>query len=123
MTRANQQRGVSLVETLVALSIMGFVVASLLALIGQNTRFISSLEDRNRGMIAADNLMVEALILPEAIQLGTKEGETIVGGEALRYFRTTTETGVDDVVRIDINISPMDSDQIIARATSMRRVQ
>ena len=123
MTRANRQRGVSLVETLVALGVMGFVIASLLALIGQNTRFISSIEDKNLGMIAADNLMVEAMILPEAIELGTEEGETIVGGEALRYSRTITETGVDDVIRIDISISSMDSDQIIARATSMRRVQ
>lgn len=123
MTRASRQRGVSLVETLVALGVMGFVIASLLALIGQNTRFISSIEDRNLGMIAADNLMVEAMILSEAKELGTVEGETIVAGDALRYFRTTTETGVDDVIRIDITISPMDSDQIIARATSMRRVQ
>lgn len=120
--RRNNQRGITLVETLVALAVMGFVIAALLALIGQNTRFVSTIENRHLGMIAADNLMVEAMVLPTALELGVEEGETTVGSIPLRYRRTTIESGVEGVFRLEIAIMPKDSDQVIARATSMRRV-
>ncbi len=115
------QHGVTLVETLVALAVMGFVVAGLLMMIGQNTRFAASLEDRNLAAVAADNLMVEAMVLPDALQTGEREGEATVAGRTLRYRRTVIETGVDGVLRIDISVLGA-GDQEIAHAASMRSV-
>jgi type II secretion system protein I len=120
MNRA-YQKGVTLVETLVALAVMGFVVSGLLMMIGQNTRFAASLEDRNLAAVAADNLMVEAMVLPDALETGESEGEATAAGRVMRYRRTVIESGVDGVLRIDISVLGA-GDQELAHAAGMRSV-
>ncbi len=121
MTRRASQKGVTLVETLVALAVMGFVVGSLLVLIGQNSRFAAAMRDRTMASIAADNLMVEAMVLQEALQTGEQEGEVIVEGRTWTFHREIEETGIDDVLRISISVSDPETGQTIAHTTSMRR--
>lgn len=120
MSKAGQ-KGVTLVETLVALAVMGFVVSGLLMMIGQNTRFAASLEDRNLAAVAADNLMVEAMVLNEALEAGETEGEAAVAGRVMPYRRTVIESGVDGVMRIDIFVYGA-GDQELAHAAAMRSV-
>ena len=117
------QKGVTLVETLVALAVMGFVIGSLLVLIGQNSRFAAAMRDRTMASIAADNLMVEALILREATETGEDAGDITIAGNVMEYRRTIIETGVDDVVRIDIEILAPETQQRLAHAVSMRRAR
>ncbi|WDI31246.1 type II secretion system minor pseudopilin GspI [Hyphococcus flavus] len=119
----HKQQGVTLVETLVALAVMGFVVAGLLVLIGQNTRFASSMEERTYASIAADNLMVEALTLSNAREIGETDGQTIVGDRTWNFRRIVSETPIENVVRIDIEITPPDGEQVLAFTTSLRRVE
>lgn len=121
MKTCKPQRGVTLVETLVALAVMGFVVSSLLVLIGQNTRFSAAMRDKTFAQIAADNLMVEALILSEALEIGETEGEIEISGAPMKYRRIIGETWVGDVLRIDITVAAPDSEQTLAQAVSMRR--
>lgn len=123
MNATTSQKGVSLVETLVALAVLGFLIGSLLVLIGQNSRFASSMRDKTMASIAADNLMVEALVLSEALEVGEVRGDTMIAERTLSYRRVTTETGVDDVLRIDIEVLDSATGQILASATSMRRAQ
>jgi len=121
--RTYQQRGVTLVETLVALAVMGFVISGLLVLVGQNTRFAASMEDRTFASIAADNLMVEALTLNSAAEKGETEGEIAVGERTWSFHRTVSETPVEGLVRIDIEITFVDGEQVLASSTAMRRVE
>lgn len=120
-TARESQKGVTLVETLVALAIMGLVIGALLVLLGQNTRFASSMRERAMASIAADNLMVEAMVLEEATEIGESEGDVTVGGQTLHYRRAIIETGVDDIVRIEIDILAPISGQRLGHAVSMRR--
>ncbi|MEO1137408.1 MAG: type II secretion system minor pseudopilin GspI [Pseudomonadota bacterium] len=115
------QRGVTLVETLVALAVMGFVVSSLLVMISQNTRFSAAMRDKTHAQIAADNLMVEALILNEALEISETEGEIEISGAPMAYRRVVAETGVGGVLRIDITVTAPDKAQTLAQAVSMRR--
>ncbi len=117
------QRGVTLVETLVALAVMGFVIAGLLALVGQNTRFAASMHDRTFALIAADNLMVEALSLNKAREPGEFDGEVEVGGRMWRYRWSVAETGVANNLRIDVAVMSADTGQVVAQASSIRRVE
>lgn len=123
---AEKQRGVTLVETLVALAIMGLVTTSILVLIGQNTRFTASAQDRTYAAIAADNMMVEALALSGPVETGEEIGEVEVGARQWRYSRVVTQTGASDIFRIDIqifaNAQSGSSDQVIARISTLRRV-
>ena len=120
---SNKQRGITLVETLVALAVMGFLITAMLAMVSQNIRFAGIMQDRTLAAIAADNRMVEALSLPDTFKLGARDGDIEVAGRTMRYQQVTTETGVNGVIRIDISIFAENSEQVLARATSMRRAQ
>ena len=120
MTGRGKQRGVTLVETLVALAVMGMTIGALLVLVGQNSRFAASMRDKTMAQIAADNLMIEAMVLPSALETGESEGEVAVGEQTLQYRRVVAETGVEEVLRIDITVSAANG-QTLARAVSMRR--
>lgn len=122
MSRRSKQRGVTLVETLVALAVMGLIIGALLVLVGQNSRFAAAMRDKTMAQIAADNLMVEAMVLTSALEAGETEGEVNVGGAVMRYTRTVADAGVGDVLRIDIQVAA-ENGQTLARAVSMRRPQ
>ena len=126
MTRVNRERGVTLVETLVALAIMGLVTTSILVLVGQNTRFTVAAEDRAYAAIAADNLMVHALAISGPLEIGEELGETETASRVWRYRRTISETGVSSIVRIDIAVfadeAEIENAQVIGSATSLRRI-
>ena len=126
MTINNSQRGITLVETLVALAIMGLVTTSILVLVGQNTRFTASAQDRTYAAIAADNLMVQALALSGPVETGEEIGELDFAARQWRYERIVTEIGIDNLFRIEIKIladaQNGDEEQVIARVTTLRKV-
>jgi hypothetical protein len=72
--------------------------------------------------IAADNLMIEAMVLTSALEAGETEGEVEVGGAEMRYTHVVAEAGVQDVLRIEITVAAANG-QTLARAVSMRRPQ
>ena len=114
------QRGLTLIETLVAMAILGLVVTAILALISQSARFMSSSEDRVVAGILADNLMVEAMANAAALERGeAEEPATFVGAEWMTK-QTVTDTGVDGLIRIDIVVRRADSAQVLATATTLK---
>ena len=118
--KRKSQRGVTLVETLVALAVMGLVTGSVLALIAQNTRFAAAARDRTYAAVAADNIMVRELALSGPIELGERFGETEVAGRGWPYRVTIVESGVEGMFRIDVDI--FDGEQVIASAVTLRRL-
>ena len=119
--RRAQQRGVTLVETLVALAIMGLVTAGILILVGDNTRFTADARDRVFASIVADNLMVELLASTETdLAIGLTAEPTFLAGRNWFYEQTITETGVETIVRIDILVRTQEGGQVIARASTLR---
>ncbi|MEZ5893090.1 MAG: type II secretion system minor pseudopilin GspI [Parvularculaceae bacterium] len=117
------QHGFTLIETLVALAVMGFIVTALLTLIAQNTRFALSMRDKEAASIAADNLMVEAMVLRAALETGDSGGDVEVGGRTFSWTRSIIETGVENVLRIDISVFDPQTEQMLAHTVSMRRVK
>ena len=122
MQSARKQRGITLIETLVALAIMGLTTAAILVLIGQSTRFAAQARERTYASIAADNLMVEALTLSGPVETGVAEGDVSAGDREWRYRKIVTETGVDALFRIDIDVVS-DNGQVLASAQTLRKVQ
>ena len=117
--RRKTQRGVTLVETLVALAIMGLVTTSILVLIGQNTRFTANAFDRTYAEIAADNLMVETLARRGGVTLGEETGQITVGNQNWDFSKTIGETPVEGILRVDIAVRAQNSEQVIASATTI----
>lgn len=116
------QRGITLVETLVALAIMGLTTSAILVLVGQNTRFAAQANERVYASIAADNLMVEALALNGPVDAVEEEGTVTLADREFQYKKTIVETGVINVVRIDIEMQTTEG-QSLSRAQTLLRVE
>ena len=122
MSTVRKQKGVTLVETLVALAVLGLVAGSVLILIGQNTRYAAAARDRTYASIVADNVMVRALALSGPMETGAAFGETDLAGRVWPYQITVTETGINEIYRIDIEVlAGGEESQVLASATSLRR--
>ncbi len=119
MNKAARQSGITLIETLVALAIMGLTTAATLILIGQNTRFASQALARTYASIAVDNLMVEALAQSGPIERGVEEGSITLADREYNFSKVTADTSVANVVRIEIEISSQ-SGQALSRAQTLR---
>jgi len=115
-----RQSGFTLVEVLEALFIMGVATASILVLIGQNTRFQVQGEERLIASIVADNVMIETLANPVPLELGETEGEVALGGRGWIYQRSIGETTVPGLVTVAVNVRKIDSRQVIASITTLK---
>lgn len=118
----SRQGGITLVETLVALAIMGLTTSAILVLVGQNTRFAAQANERVYASIAADNLMVEALALNGPVDSVEEEGTVTVADREYQFKKTIAETGVINVVRVDIEMLTPEG-QSLSRAQTLLRVQ
>lgn len=116
----NTQSGLTLVEVLVALAILGLVVASIMALIGQNTRFLSTAEERMVASILADNEMTELLARPEKLEFGDMARHTEFGGRAWIVEHHVFDTGIQGLVRIEIDVREKVRGQVAASATTLK---
>lgn len=118
--RAADQRGLTLVEVLVALAILGLVAAAIMALIAQNTRFLSAAEDRLVAGILLDNEMTEALARTERFELGDEAREADFGGRPWIVERRVIESGIEGVIRLEVNVKERTRGQIAASATTLK---
>lgn len=120
MGGGSAQRGMTLVEVLVALAIMGAVAAAILGLIAQNTRFMASVETQTVADMLADKEMVEAMARRAPLERGVTESDSEFGGRRFHVKRTVTETGVENLVRIDLVIADASGRQVLASATTIK---
>ena len=118
--RRKRQRGLTLVEVLIALAILGLVAASIVALIGQNTRFIADQEEKMLAGMLVDAAMVEKLAQSAALERGEKVEERAFANRNWNVKTTIAETGVAGVVRIDAEILRAEGPQVLARATTLK---
>ena len=119
----HKQQGVTLVETLVALAVMGLVIGSVLAMVAQNTRFAGAARERTHAAIAADNIMVREMVLSGPIEIGERFGDTDLAGRSWPYRITVIESGVENIFRVDVDILDPSGEQVLASAVTLRRVE
>lgn len=120
-TKRSRARGFTLIETLVALAILGAVVTAVLALISQSARFVATSEDRLLAGVLADNLMVDALAGAAPLERNETEAEVEFAGSLWATRQLIVETGLAGVVRIDVSVRRAGSQQTLAAATSLKK--
>lgn len=115
-----REKGLTLVEVLVALAILGLVAASIVSLIGQNTRFIADQEAKMLAGMLADAAMVEKLAQRGAPERGETVEERSFAARPWTLRITVAETGVAGIVRIDAEVMPAQGAQVLARAMTLK---
>jgi len=117
------ERGITLIEVIVALSILGFVAASALTLISQNSRFMISVEDRLVASVLADNIMIERLVSTEPFEEGEETFERNFANRQWRCEQEIVLVPETGLARIEVSVRAHPSRQLLATITTLRKVQ
>ena len=115
--RSDRAAGFTLVEVMVALAIAGLSLAAVAASIGQMVDASSAMQERTYASWIAQNEIAElrlANVLPE---VSTTTGEVEFASLEWAWRATISETGVENLFRVDVEVSFAGSDDIIRTVT------
>ena len=105
--------GFSLIEALVAMTVLSVAAATLLSAVEEHTRTTAALSDRAVAQWLAENRLVE-----RGLGLDTVEEVVTARGQSWRVLDEITPTSDPDLVRIDIAVEPLDgAGAVLARLT------
>ncbi len=113
------QRGLTLVETLVALAILAGVVLAAYSMIAQSARFAAIEQERLIAGIVADNQTTQTLLSAAPPSQGEEVTEIEAAGRKWTVTRVVTEAS-EDLLRVDIAVRGDGGVQILARVKSLR---
>jgi general secretion pathway protein I len=110
----NNARGFTLVEVLVALSVLSIAVVALVKVQGESAATASATRARLLAQIVAENRLVESIAAPAALDAGTTTGEVPLAGQVWTWTQDVAETGDRDITRIDISVRGASDDTVLA---------
>jgi general secretion pathway protein I len=100
-----EQQGFTLIEMLVALSILGLAALALLKLTGATAVNGALLEEQALAQIVARNIAVETLSDPAAPALGSVSGELVNAGRRWRWSRRAARSPEARIQQIEIRVA------------------
>lgn len=116
------EKGMTLVETLVALAILSGVVIAVYAMIGQSVRFAANEQERLIASILADNRMIALLLQAAPPERGDEETPIDAAGRSWVEKTSVVEAG-EGVLRLSVTVARADDGQSLARVETLRRDQ
>lgn len=116
------ERGMTLVETLVALAILAGVVIAVYSMLAQSTRFAATEQERLIAGIVADNELVDILIRTAPPDQGESEEQIELAGRSWIAKSSVTEAG-EGLLRIGVAVSRSGDGQVLAKAETLRSAQ
>lgn len=119
MRKDKTQNGLSLIEVMVALTILAGVAVSIIVLVSQNTRFISNSEQRLIATIEADNELIRDLLTDRFLEEGDVR-EEIVRAQSNWVVRKTTVNAGEGLFRIKIDVSIAGSEQVLSSVETLK---
>lgn len=114
------EQGFTLVEVLVALSVLSIAVVALLNVQGESAVTASAVRDRLLAEITAENVLVETVSAPEDVAIGVVAGESVVAGQTWNWTQTIAATGDRDIKRIDVIVRKLSNESPMATMTAFR---
>ena len=115
MTRNSSERnsGFTLVEVMVALAIAGLSLAAVAASISQMVDAASAMQERTYASWIAQNKIAELRLSDEVPEVSSTSGEVEFAALEWAWRATISETGVENLFRVDVEVSYAGSDEII----------
>ena len=116
----HKQVGFTLTEVLIAMAILSTAIVSMLALISQNVRITTDIEQQFLAGIVAENVLAETLIpftLPPDLALA---GEATLGNQTWRWQRQIEETSIAGMFQVTVTVRSLENDRVFGTITAFR---
>ena len=115
--RSERAAGFTLVEVMVALAIAGLSLAAVAASISQMVDAGSAMKERTYASWIAQNKIAELRLANVVPEVSATSGELQYAALDWAWRATISETGVENLFRVDVEVSYAGSDDIIRTVT------
>lgn len=118
---ARNQKGLTLIEVLVALTVLSLAVGSLLVLLGQHSRNAAALQDRALARIVAENALVGYVGAVRTGDAKILEGEQEIGGRIFVWEIDRQRSAIKGFEVVEALVRLEDREQVIATIATLER--
>jgi general secretion pathway protein I len=118
--RADPSHGFTLIEVLVALSVLSIAAMALLNVQGAGAGVSASVREKLFAEIVAENRMIEAVSAVDDGPAGVTSGEEVLAGQTWLWRQTIAPTSDSDIRRIHIAVSGGADDSPVTGLTGFR---
>jgi general secretion pathway protein I len=105
-----RERGFTLIEVLVALVVVALGMLGAIEAVNQSITTSTYLRDKAMAQWVAMNKLTEARLQTAVPQVDKTSGDAEMAGQKYRWTLVVTKTPVPTMLRLDVTISPPDSD-------------
>lgn len=109
--------GFTLIEVMVALTIVALSLTAVTASISQMIDAAQAMRDRTYASWIAQNRIAELRLADSTPEVGASNGEVQYANTDWSWRAVVSETGVDDLYRIDVAVSLAGSDDVVRTVT------
>lgn len=115
--RSERAAGFTLVEVMVALAIAGLSLAAVAASISQMVDAGSAMRQRTYASWIAQNKIAELRLANVVPEVSSTTGEVEYAAQEWAWRATISETGVENLFRVEVEVSIAGSDDVIRTVT------
>ncbi len=98
------QSGLTLLEVMIALAVISLALTAATVAVGQVISSANSMRDRTYANWIAQNQLAEFRLAPELPEVGNNNGEVVYAGVDWAWEANVSETGVENLLRIDVSV-------------------
>jgi len=114
---SRRQAGFTLVEVMVALSIVALSLLGIAASMNQMIDTANAMHERTYASWIAQNKIAELRLANEQIEVSTTSGEIDYANATWAWSADVSETGIEGFFRVDVSVSLAESEYIIRTVT------
>jgi len=111
------QSAFTLVEVLIALVVVAFALSAAAISMGQMIDTANAMRERSYASWIAQNQIAELRLSGTIPEMSTSSGEVEFANTAWGWRSTVSETGVENLVRVDVEVTRAGSDDVIRTVT------
>jgi len=117
VTIRKSESGFTLVEVMVALTIVAFSLTAVAASMNQMIDAANVMRDRTYASWIAQNKIVELRLANQTPDVSSSSGEVDFAGGEWSWRAVVSETGIESFYRVDVSVSHAGSEYIIRTVT------